>query len=104
MVAKVIDASAAGALLFGEPRCDEVSDWLRDATLIAPALLAYEIAYICIKKIRRDPEGRDGLVTAFARLGHMTIDIVEVDDITVTTTSISPPRLRFSASNSVLFP
>jgi predicted nucleic acid-binding protein len=59
---KVVDASALGALLFGEPRADYVARHLGGATLAAPTLLRYEIASICLKKLARYPELRAGLL------------------------------------------
>ena len=43
MAVKVVDASALGALLFGEPDGEDVADRLREAELIAPALLPFEV-------------------------------------------------------------
>jgi predicted nucleic acid-binding protein len=40
---KVIDASALGALLFGEPDGAAVAERLRGVGLIAPALLPFEV-------------------------------------------------------------
>jgi predicted nucleic acid-binding protein len=79
MAAKVVDASALGALLFGEPEGAAMAARLRDATLVAPALLGFEIANICLKKLRRHPEQRDALMTAFGMHAHMPIETVEVD-------------------------
>jgi predicted nucleic acid-binding protein len=79
MAGKVIDASALGALLFGEPEGAAVAGRLRDAGLIAPALLPFEVASVCLKKMRRHPDRRDALVAAFGMLDRMEVDIVEVD-------------------------
>ena len=46
MTAKVVDASAAGALLFGEPDAALVASRLTNATLAAPGLLPFEMANI----------------------------------------------------------
>ena len=79
MAAKVVDASALGALLFGEPDGAHVAERLRDARLIAPALLPFEVASICLKKMRRHPDQRDALMVAFGMLERMEVGIVEVD-------------------------
>jgi predicted nucleic acid-binding protein len=51
----VVDASAIGALVFGE----EAAPWVRAATegqaLMAPGLLAFELGNLCWKKMRRFP-------------------------------------------------
>jgi predicted nucleic acid-binding protein len=79
MVAKVVDASALGALLFGEPEGVAIAGRLGEAGLIAPALLHFEVANLCLKKMRRHPEQRDALVTAFGLLEQMEVGIAEVD-------------------------
>jgi predicted nucleic acid-binding protein len=79
MPAKVVDASALGALLFGEPEGAAIAGRLGEAGLIAPALLHFEVANLCLKKMRRHPEQRDALVTAFGLLEQMEVGIAEVD-------------------------
>jgi predicted nucleic acid-binding protein len=79
MAAKVVDASALGALLFGEPEGVAIAGRLGDASLVAPALLHFEVANLCLKKMRRYPEQRDALVTAFGLLEQMEVGIAEVD-------------------------
>ena len=79
MPARVVDASALGALLFDEPDGAAIAERLRDARLIAPALLPFEVASVCLKKMRRHPDQRDGLMVAFGMLDRMEIGVVEVD-------------------------
>jgi predicted nucleic acid-binding protein len=79
MTAKVVDASALCALLFGEPDGPAVAERLRDGHLIAPALLPFEVANVCLKKMRRHPGRRDALMIAFGMLDRMEIGVVEVD-------------------------
>ncbi|MDE2228546.1 MAG: type II toxin-antitoxin system VapC family toxin [Alphaproteobacteria bacterium] len=79
MAVKVVDASALGALLFGEPEGRAVADRLRNAELIAPSLLGFEVANICLKKIRRHPAQRDALLEAFGMASRMPIATVEVE-------------------------
>jgi predicted nucleic acid-binding protein len=79
MAVKVVDASALAALLFGEPDGAAVADRLGGAELIAPALLPFELANTCIKKMRRHPDQRDALIAAFRKLDRMEIGMVEID-------------------------
>jgi predicted nucleic acid-binding protein len=79
MAVKVVDASALAALLFDEPEAGAVADRLEDGNLVAPALLSFEIASVCLKKLRSSPEQREPLLAAFALLARMPIEIVEVD-------------------------
>jgi predicted nucleic acid-binding protein len=42
-------------------------------------LLEFEIASVCLKKLRSNPQQRDTLLMALAMYGRMPIDIAEVD-------------------------
>jgi predicted nucleic acid-binding protein len=46
---------------------------------VAPALLSFEIASVCLKKLRSNPQHREALLAAFALYARMPIEIVEVD-------------------------
>lgn len=76
--ARVVDASALGAVLFGEPEADEVAQRLGDSVLVAPGLLRFELANVCWKKIRRHPEERDRLLAALGLADDLEIFEVEV--------------------------
>ncbi len=78
-VAKIVDASALGAVLFAEPAGERIVDRLRDASLAAPALLGYELANVCLKKIRANPDQRTDFLGAFASWNRMGIELVDVD-------------------------
>jgi predicted nucleic acid-binding protein len=53
--------------MFGEPEAGEAAARLRGAALAAPALLPFEIASVCVKKLARHPEQRE-LLLAVTRL------------------------------------
>ncbi len=74
----VVDASALAAVLFEEPEAAQIVEQLGDSILMAPTLLAYEIANICWKKIRRNPERRAAILEAYALMGRMEIEEVDV--------------------------
>ena len=76
---KVVDASALAAVLFGEPEGEAVAARLEASRLAAPALLPFEVANVCLKKMRRHPEIGDKAAVTFDMLAHMEIDIVEID-------------------------
>jgi predicted nucleic acid-binding protein len=76
--AQVVDASALGAVLFGEPEAQEVGRRVGRAVLVAPALLRFELANICWKKIGRHPEKRDALLAALGLADDLEIYEVEV--------------------------
>lgn len=77
--AKVVDTSALGAVVFAERTGERVTAALRDAQLVAPALLGYELANVCLKKIRANPEQRSDLLAAFANWQRMSIELFDVD-------------------------
>jgi len=79
MAVKVVDASALAALLFDEPEARAIADRLEDGSLVAPALLSFEIANVCLKKLRSNLQQREALLTAFALYTRMPIEIVEVE-------------------------
>ncbi len=66
MPAIVIDASALIAVVFGEPEGEAIREQCRGATLLAPQLLDYEVANICLVKQRRHPDIADKLARQFA--------------------------------------
>ena len=44
----VVDASALGALVFGEPRAEEMAEALSHGPIVAPALLWFELTSVCL--------------------------------------------------------
>jgi len=83
MVDVVVDASALGALLFGEPEAEAVAAQLAGKVLAAPTLLDFELANICVIKLRRFPRRRDALLSGYALRSTLMIDRIEVDHAAV---------------------
>jgi len=79
MPIKVVDASAIGALLFGEPEGPDIAHRLSQSRLAAPELLFFEVASICLKKLKRYPDRRQLILEAFKMLRRLTVELVEVD-------------------------
>jgi predicted nucleic acid-binding protein len=79
MAVKVVDASALAALLFGEPEAEGIAELLRGSRLMAPALLDFEIANVCLTKIRRHASQREALLQAFELRAKMPIATIAVD-------------------------
>jgi predicted nucleic acid-binding protein len=73
MPVKVVDASTIAALMFGEPEAREAAARLRGASLAAPALLPFEIASVCLKKLMRHPEQRELLLAASRLFNRLEI-------------------------------
>ena len=78
---KVVDASAIGAIVFAEPDAEDVMNELSGSMLIAPPLLHYELASICLKKIRKYPSKTNELITAFQMACRLAIDTVAVKHV-----------------------
>ena len=72
MRAVVIDASALAAVLFDEPEAEPVRASVR-GRLIAPALIRYELASVCLSKMLRHPE-RTGDIEA----RHLLVDSLDL--------------------------
>jgi predicted nucleic acid-binding protein len=79
MIVKVVDTSALAALLFGEPEAEIVAEQLSGARLIAPALLAFELANVCLIKSRHHPDRVPALIEAFRLRDRFGIEEVAVD-------------------------
>lgn len=79
MPTKVVDASALAALLFGEPEAEAIASALEGATLIAPALLAYELANVCLIKTKRHPQQQAAFLAAFRLRNRLAMEEVTID-------------------------
>ncbi|MBW1717569.1 MAG: type II toxin-antitoxin system VapC family toxin [Deltaproteobacteria bacterium] len=78
MLVKVVDASAIGAVIFGEPEGPAIVRRLAGNRLVAPELIFFEIASICVKKLKRYPEYRQNILASFAMLKRLAMEPVEV--------------------------
>jgi predicted nucleic acid-binding protein len=90
---KVVDASAVVAVLFNEVTREAVVARLRGASLYAPALLEFEVANACLKKIRTSPPERQLLLDAFALFKDLSITLEPID---VAATIIVAERTKLS--------
>ncbi|HEU0157176.1 MAG TPA: type II toxin-antitoxin system VapC family toxin [Stellaceae bacterium] len=79
MAAKVVDASALAAVLFGEPAAEGVAARLSGHSLYAVPVLPFEIANTCLKKMRRSPLPREALLAMFARYDDAAIETLDID-------------------------
>jgi len=95
---KVVDASALAAILFAEPEADIVAERLAEGRLVAPALLDYELANVCLTKLRRQPGEREALRAAFRLRGRLKIDTVAVDHLAVLDLAVATRLTVYDAS------
>jgi len=78
MPARVVDASAIGALLFGEPAAEKIAGALEGMELSAPTLLPYEIASVCAKKIAAHPGRERQIMDTLALLPALNVKLYVV--------------------------
>ena len=76
MNAVVIDASALAAVLFDEPEAEPVRASVR-GRLIAPGLIRYELASVCLSKLLRHPERAGDIETRHALVDSLDLTLVE---------------------------
>lgn len=95
---EVVDASALAALLLGEPEAVQVAQRLLSARLVAPALLQFELANICLTKLRRHPQQRDAILAGYALRERMAIETVAVDQHEVLATAEATGLTAYDAS------
>jgi len=76
---KVVDASAIAALLFNEPQATDIANQLDQVSLMAPTLLWFEMASICLKKLTAHPDKRESLMKVFTLLDQFKIEAMEID-------------------------
>ena len=94
----VIDASALGAMVFGEPEAEAMAERLAEASLAAPALIWFELANVCLKKIKKQPEQEERFLAALRRAREMQIAICEVDPVEVVPLARSTGLTAYDAS------
>ena len=98
MPTEVVDASALAAVLFGEPGAEAVVDRLEAATLAAPALLDFELASICLKKMRLYPERSDDYREGLTLRRCMSIELRPVDPVGIVLIALSTGLSAYDAS------
>lgn len=74
----VVDASAVGAMLFNETDGETIRAHVSGETLIAPQLIDYELANVCLKKIRRAPDLQAPLLALLAGVEFVSLARVAV--------------------------
>jgi predicted nucleic acid-binding protein len=80
---KVVDASALAALLFAEPEAESIAKRLEGARLASPSLLDFELANVCLTKMRRQPSERTAILAAFRLAERLRVETVSVDQTAI---------------------
>lgn len=80
MTAKVVDASALAAVAFEEAEAGEVLPRLKGHELLAPALLNFELANTCLKKLKREPTAsRETILDQYRLALRLPVKMSEID-------------------------
>jgi predicted nucleic acid-binding protein len=95
---KVVDASALAALLFGEPEAETVADQLEGARFVAPSLLAFELANVCLMKCRRHHDQRVALLAGFGLRARLGVEEIAVDNAGVLDLALKTGLTAYDAS------
>ena len=83
--AKVVDASALAAVAFEESRAEEMAAQLRGCRLYAPALLHFELAHVCLKKIGERPAERDSILKQMSVALELPVQLESIEHHEVVT-------------------
>ncbi len=75
----VVDASAIIAVIFEEPSADAVEDRIIGQQLVAPIVLAFEVANACIIRKRRQPPVPLSAEELFELFEDWSVRLVPVD-------------------------
>lgn len=95
---KVVDASALAALLFGEPEAEAIAGRLDGGRLVAPNLLAFELANVCLVKCRRHSGQREALLAGLKMRGQLSVEEVTVDHGAVVELALERGLTAYDAS------
>lgn len=95
---KVVDASALAALLFGEPEAEAIAGRLDGGRLVAPNLLAFELANVCLVKCRRHSGQRETLLAGLKLRGQLSVEEVAVDHGAVVELALESGLTAYDAS------
>jgi len=95
---RVVDASALVALLFGESEAEMVAERLGDSRLVAPALLGFELANVCLIKSRRHPAQSAALTAAFRLRARLVVEEIAVDHEGVVALAVATGLTAYDAS------
>ena len=98
MAVKVIDTSALAAVVFAEPDGQRIATQLEEHDLIAPYLLPFELANVCLTKIRRHPVKRALLLAGYEMVSRLPLTCMAVNMTEVVTLAEAKKLTAYDAS------
>jgi predicted nucleic acid-binding protein len=69
--------------VFAEPKAEEIAKALADAPMVAPVLIWFELASICLGKLKAHPAQEKQILQAFDLARRLAIQTVEVEHLAV---------------------
>lgn len=97
-MAVVIDASAAAAVLFGEPGAEPLRRRLHGHALHAPRLIDYELANVAWKKLRHVPGAGVAILEMLAEVAQLNLRHADPDMAEVLTLAVATGLTPYDAS------
>ena len=94
----VVDASAIGAIAFGEPEGPTLSAHIDGETLLAPALLDCELTNLALKKARKRPDMLPQILLVLQAALALPIARVPVPGVDVLTLAVETGLTAYDAS------
>lgn len=98
MPVSVVDASAVGALLFGEPAAERMAAAMEGHALAAPTLLPYEVASICLKKIAARAHEERLIFDALTLFPALNVKLLAVPQIAAAEVALRRKLTAYDAS------
>lgn len=98
MAVKVIDTSALAAVAFAEPDGQRIAAQLEEHDLIAPQLLPFELANVCLTKIRRHPVKRELLLAGYEMVSRLPLTFMAVNMTEAVTLAEAKKLTAYDAS------
>lgn len=95
---RVVDASAVGAIAFGESEGDEILDAIEGHELQSSALLPFELANVAWKRIRADPSHAEEMAANLADGLAIHVLLQEVDYLEVLALAVTHGVSAYDAS------
>lgn len=94
----VVDASAAGAMLFEEPEGPTIRAHIRGETLVAPHLIDYELANVCARRMRKQPADAAKLLIMLHGLAQVSLRRIHTPPADVARLAIQTGLTAYDAS------
>src|SRR4051812_30182471 len=76
---RIVDASGLAGLVFREPEAEDIARRVEGASLVAPRILEFEVGNVCLTKLRRQPQRRSELLTAYHWRSRIWVTTMTVD-------------------------